>query len=58
MATILSSSSENQDECPYLDTLGLRYSPFTPDDESNIYLDERGSQHLNLAIHLLESSVS
>ncbi len=56
MATILSSSSENQNECPYLESLGLRYSPFIPDAESDIYLDERGSQHLNLAIHLLESS--
>lgn len=57
MATILSSiSSENRDDCPYLESLGLRHSPFTEDDESAGYLDERGGQHLNLATHLLESS--
>jgi len=57
MATILTSSlSENQADCPYLESLGLRHSPFTPDDETLAFLDERGGQHLNLAIHLLDSS--
>jgi len=57
MATILSSSlTDNQADCPYLESLGLHHSPFTPNDEARAFLDERGSQHLNLAIHLLESS--
>ena len=57
MATILSSSlTDNQSDCPYLESLGLRHSPFTPNDETLAFLDERGGQHLNLAIHLLESS--
>ncbi|HED16678.1 MAG TPA: hypothetical protein ENI64_07705 [Gammaproteobacteria bacterium] len=57
MASILSSSlTNNQADCPYLESLGLRHSPFIPNNESLAFLDERGGQHLNLAIHLLESS--
>jgi len=57
MATILSSSlTGNQSDCPYLESLGLRHSPFVDNNESLVFLDERGGQHLNLAIHLLESS--
>jgi len=57
MATILSSSlNDNTADCPYLESLGLRHTPFAPNDDSLAFLDGRGAQHLNLAIHLLESS--